>query len=443
MQAARIGTNSKERWLASGTKKEEVLRELVDTVGKPDQIGQDLQNVVSVAMLSEGWDAKTVTHIMGLRAFTSQLLCEQVIGRGLRRVAYDVDPATGLYAPEFVNVFGVPLSVAMPPGDGGTPPPPPKPSVQIKSLPERQVYEIKWPNILRVDQVVRPQLVVTWSEVPPLTIDPAKVALHADIAPALGGAADWSQIVTIDLERLPEEFRLQRLVFKAAQKAFEQLQDQFKGQREYLLFQLVRLVEDFLTSDKIEIPSLFHQDPLRKRILFSMHMDAIVQHLMSHVVEQNTTRLEAVFDGERPVGSTRDMRTWYTTRVAEPTQHSQISHIVVDSGWEKYAANVAETHADVAAWVKNDHLGFHVLYLWNGTKRKFIPDFLLRFRSGKTLILEIKGEDSAQDQAKRRALDQWVQAVNAQGSFGTWAWDVVVGSPAGLQDVVAKHAPHF
>ncbi|MCO5115183.1 MAG: DEAD/DEAH box helicase family protein [Burkholderiaceae bacterium] len=442
VETARIDTQHKERWLAPGVKKEEVLRELVDTVGKPGQIGQDLQNVVSVAMLSEGWDAKTVTHIMGLRAFTSQLLCEQVIGRGLRRVAYDIDPDTGLYAPEYVNVFGVPLSVALQPGEGGEPPPPPKPSVQIKSLAERQVFEIKWPNILRVDQVVRPQLVVQWSKVPVLKIDPAQVALTADIAPALGGAADWSQIVTIDLEKLPEEFRLQRLVFKAAQKGFEKLQDQFKGQREYLLFQLVRLVEAFMASDKLEIPSLFHQDPLRQRILFSLHMDAIVGHLMAHVIEQNTLRLEAVFDGDRPVGSTRDMRPWYTTRVAEPTQRSQISHIVVDSGWEKYAANVVEKHPDVAAWAKNDHLGFHILYLWNGTKRKYVPDFLVRYTSGKTLVLEIKGEDSPQDQAKRRALDQWVQAVNAQRGFGTWAWDVVVGSAAGLQDVIAKHAGH-
>jgi type III restriction enzyme len=233
---------------------------------------------------------------------------------------------------------------------------------------------------------------------------------------------------------------LQRLVFKAAQKGFDQLQDQFKGQREYLLFQLVRLVESFLASNKIDIPSLFHQDPLRKRILFSMYMDAIVQHLMGHVIEQNTVKLEAVFDGERPVGSTRDMRTWYTTRVAEPTQRSQVSHIVVDSGWEKYAANVAETHPEVAAWVKNDHLGFHVLYLWNGAKRKFIPDLLIRFKSGKTLVLEIKGEDSPQDQAKRKALALWVDAVNAQRGFGTWGWDVVVGSMAGMQDVVARHA---
>lgn len=437
LAAARIPADCKER--LAGLKKEELLRELVDTVGKRDQPGQDLQNVISVAMLSEGWDAKNVTHIMGLRAFTSQLLCEQVIGRGLRRVSYDLDE-NGLYLPEFVNVFGVPLSIALQPGEGGENPPPPKPSTQVESLSSRNPYEIKWPNILRVEQVVRPQLVVEWSKVLPLALDPSAIALHADIAPALGGAADWSRVVSIDLEKLPEEFRLQRLVFKAAQRAFEQMQHQFKGQREYLLFQLVRHVERFLASDKIEIPSLFHQDPLRKRILYALHIDPITQHLMQYVQEQNTLRLEPVFDGERPIGSTRDMRTWYTTKVAEPTQRSQISHIVVDSGWEKYAANICESHPKVAAWAKNDHLGLHILYLWNGSKRKFIPDFLLRYASGKTLVLEVKGQDSPQDQAKRAALELWVQAVNAHGGFGTWVADAVVGSAAGMNDAVQKHA---
>lgn len=112
---------------------------------------------------------------------------------------------------------------------------------------------------------------------------------------------------------------------------------------------------------------------------------------------------------------------------------------MVDSGWEKYAANVVEAHPKVAAWVKNDHLGFHILYLWNGSKRKYIPDFLVRYASGKTLVLEIKGVDSVQDQAKRAALAQWVEAVNAHGGFGTWAWDVVVGDAAGMKDVVEKH----
>lgn len=437
VEAASIPADRKER--LNGLKKEELLRELVDTVGKRGQPGQELQNVISVAMLSEGWDAKNVTHIMGLRAFTSQLLCEQVIGRGLRRVSYDMDE-NGLYLPEFVNVFGVPLSIALQPGEGGASPPPPKPSTQIESQSARNVYEIKWPNILRVDQVVRPQLVVEWSKVQPLTIDPATIALNADIAPALGGAADWSQVRSIDLEKLPEEFRMQRMVFKAAQRAYERLQDQFKGQREYLLFQLVKLVEQFLTSDKIVIPSLFHQEPLRKRILLSLHIDQITQHLMQYVIEQNTARLEPVFDGERPIGSTRDMRTWYTTKVTEPTQHCQISHIVVDSSWEKYAANIAEAHPKVAAWVKNDHLGFNIFYLWNGSKRKYIPDFLIRYSSGKNLVLEIKGVDSPQDQAKRAALDLWVKAVNAHGGFGTWAWDVVVGEAAGMRDAIDRHA---
>jgi type III restriction enzyme len=101
---------------------------------------------------------------------------------------------------------------------------------------------------------------------------------------------------------------------------------------------------------------------------------------------------------------------------------------------------VVEAHPAVAAWVKNDHLGFSILYLWNGSKRKYIPDVLIRYASGKTLVLEIKGVDSPQDQAKRAALAQWVEAVNAHGGFGTWAADVVVGDASGMQDVVEKHS---
>ena len=255
------------------------------------------------------------------------------------------------------------------------------------------------------------------------------------------GAAAWDQIRSIDLEKLPDEFRLQRLVFRAAQKAFDQMAGRFKGQREYLLFQLVRLVEQFLDSkEHIEIPSLFHQDPLRRRILLSLKIDAIVQHLLEHVDEQNTMKLEPVFDAERPIGSTREMRTWYTTRICEPTRRSQVSHIVVDSGWEKYVAGILETHPAVAAWAKNDHLGFSIYYLWNGSKRKFIPDFLIRYASGKTLVLEVKGQDSAQDQAKRAALGQWVEAVNAHGGLGTWAADVVLEEVAGTVDAVIRHS---
>lgn len=421
----------------SELKKEELLREIVDTVGKRGGAGQNLQSVISVAMLSEGWDAKTVTHIMGLRAFTSQLLCEQVIGRGLRRVTYDKDE-NGLFRPEYVNVFGVPLSIAEEVGGAGEAPPPPRPSTQIEVLPERSQLELRWPNVLRVETVVNPTLTVQWGQVETLRLDPATTPISADLAPALGGAADLSKVQAIDLEKLPEGFRLQRLIFQAARKAFAVLKSGFKGNEDFLAFQLIQLVEAFLKSNRLDIPSLFHQDPLRKRILFALNIDLIVQHLLRFVTQQNTTKLEPIYDEENPIGSTAQMRTWYTTKPNNPTMRSHISHVVGDSAWEQYAANIFDTRNGIDAYAKNDHLGFQIHYLWAGSRRRFIPDFLVRLGNGKTLVLEIKGEDSPQDKAKRDALAEWVRAVNAAGGFGNWCWDVAF-QPSQVHDILARH----
>ncbi|WP_312381006.1 BPTD_3080 family restriction endonuclease [Stutzerimonas balearica] len=446
LEAAKI-PESKKAELRT-LKKEQLLRAIIDNVGKRNTAGQDLQNVISVAMLSEGWDAKNVTHIMGLRAFTSQLLCEQVIGRGLRRVSYDTERVLcpdgierDLFVPEYVNVFGVPLSIFQDTDEsdlGGRQPP--KPSTQIESLKERSELEISWPNVLRVDVTVQPQLVVDWSKVSPLKLDPAEIHITADLAPALGGAADLSKAVSIDLEKLPEEFRLQRLLFVAARKAFTTMQQGFTGSREILIQQLIRLVEEFFNSPQLEIPSLFHQDPLRKRILIALSIDRIVAHVVTHVQQQNCKRLEPVFDSEFPIGSTRLMRTWYSTKPCLDTVKSQISHVVADSTWEAYTANVLEKRKEVQSFAKNDHLGFNIYYLWRGSKRKFVPDFLIKLANGKQLVLEIKGEDSEQNRAKRMALDAWVRAVNSRGGFGTWCWDVVKGEPAGVDDVIVHHS---
>lgn len=435
VEAATIPETQKQRLL--NLKKEELLREIVDNVGKRGAAGQDLQAVVSVAMLSEGWDAKNVTHIMGLRAFTSQLLCEQVIGRGLRRVSYETDDE-GLFLPEYVNIFGVPLSIYQHVGEGGDAPPPPKASTQIESLDEMQPYEIRWPNVLRVDTVVRPELQVDFSQIDILKLDPAQTVVSAEIAPALGGAAFYSQAVEINLEKIPDGFRLQRILFRAAAKAFDEMKQQFSGNREYLLFQLVRLVEQYLDSGRIEIPSLFHQDPLRKRILYALNMDVIVQRLLEKVREQNVEHLDLVFDEDSPIGSTRQMRTWYTTKKCLPTRKSQISYLLADSSWEVYAANLLEKSIDVVAYAKNDRLGFQIYYMWQGARRRFIPDFLIRLSNDKTLVIEIKGIDSEQNRAKRAALDEWVRAVNHKGGFGVWCWDVAF-EPAYIQDILAKH----
>lgn len=446
LEAAKI-PESKKAELRT-LKKEQLLRAIIDNVGKRNTAGQDLQNVISVAMLSEGWDAKNVTHIMGLRAFTSQLLCEQVIGRGLRRVSYDTERVLcpdgvdrDLFVPEYVNVFGVPLSIFQDTDESDLGARrPPKPSIQIESLKKRSELEISWPNVLRVDVTVQPQLVVDWSLVSSLKLNPEEIHITADLAPALGGAADLSKAVSIDLEKLPEEFRLQRLLFVAARKAFATMQQGFTGSREILIQQLIRLVEEFFNSAQLKIPSLFHQDPLRKRILIALSIDRIVAHVVTHVQQQNCERLEPVFDNEFPIGSTRLMRTWYSTKPCLDTAKSQISHVVADSTWETYTAKVLEKREEVRSYAKNDHLGFNIYYLWRGSKRKFVPDFLIKLANGKQLVLEIKGEDSEQNRAKRMALDVWVRAVNSRGGFGIWCWDVVKAEPAGVDDVIIHHA---
>lgn len=287
-------------------KKEQLLRAIVDTVGKRAQPGQDLQNVISVAMLSEGWDAKNVTHILGLRAFTSQLLCEQVIGRGLRRVSHETERVLGpdgferdLFRPEYVNVFGVPLSIFQDVDDGAEPPPPPKATTAVESLVERNHLEVRWPNVIRIETVIRPALSLDWTMLDPLVLNPSRIPIIAELAPAVGGATDMTTLAQIDLERIPEAFRLQRLVFRSAQKALDDAGTRFKGRRELLMFQLVRLLEQFFASDRLEVPSDYHQDPLRRRILLASSLDRVVSHVMRAVTEQNREWLEPIFDEER------------------------------------------------------------------------------------------------------------------------------------------------
>lgn len=425
-----------ERILAE--KQEQQLRELVDTVGKRGKAGQHIQNVISVAMLSEGWDAANVTHIMGLRAFSSQLLCEQVIGRGLRRVAHDLDEQ-GFLTPEYVNIFGVPLSIFQDVGDDGGTPPTPKPSTRVEVEPERHTLQIKWPNIVRIETVMRQQLSIDWTQVQPLTLDPMQTPLAAEITPSLTGAPHLGLLSKIDLEQAADDFRMQTLIFKAARRLYFQTNHQFDLSKTYLAQQLVGLVEEFLSTDLLVIPSDWHQDALRKRLLIGLNMGVIVGHLSQYLHEQNLEKLAAVFAEPKAMSSTADMQPWQTTRPCMTTQKSQISHVVYDSTWEKTAADACEDMPEVVAWVKNDHLDFAVRYLWKGTTRLFIPDYLIRLTNGKTLVLEIKGQDSEKNRAKRVAMQTWIDAVNEQSAFGQWCFDVVF-EPVKTRDVILSHA---
>jgi type III restriction enzyme len=343
-------------------KQAEMLRRMVDTVGKPGQPGAGIQKVISVGMLSEGWDARTVTHIMGLRAFSSQLLCEQVVGRGLRRTSYEVDPVTGLFDPEYVNIFGVPFTFL--PHEGGTdgPPPPPSPKTIVEADPAKVEYEIRWPNVVRLEHLFYPILKIDWSKVTTLELDAAQALQVAELAPVLEGKPNVNFVNRIELEQLAREFRQQRIIFETARDVFDQMRPSWRGGRELLLAQLVRIVEEFIRSEHIAIsPSLFYQDELRRRVIITLNMSRVVQHVWDAVRQENTEKLMPVFDRDHPLRSTADMRTWYTGKPCERTKKSHINVSVHDSTWEATDAFALDNSDHVAAWAKNDHLGFEIL----------------------------------------------------------------------------------
>jgi type III restriction enzyme len=423
------------------TKKQqaELLRQTVDSVGKVGEPGEQVQNVISVGMLSEGWDAKTVTHIMGLRAFSSQLLCEQVIGRGLRRVSYDVGD-DGLFEAEYVNVFGVPFTFLPHEGGDGPPPPPPPPKTKIEPVLEKIEHEITWPNVLRIDHVFKPKLTLDWDKVRVLEIDPYESITEAELAAIIAGKANEKVRSAIGLEQIAEDTRIQTIVFRIASTIYNsERRLEWKGSKEIFLAQVVRLVEQFIASDKIRVKhDLFHQDDSKRKILIILNMNKIIQHIWSEIRAENTQKLTAVFDKEKPIRSTSDVRTWYTSKPCEWVDRSHISHCVYDSGWEASEAYFFDKSKFVKSFVKNDHLGFFIFYNFKGVIRKYYPDFMIRLSNGECLILETKGVDSQQNQTKREFLNEWVKAVNSHGGFGKWHWDVSF-HPSDMETILKKH----
>ena len=420
----------------------ELLREKVDTVGQENKPGENLRNIISVGMLSEGWDARTVTHIMGLRAFTSQLLCEQVIGRGLRRTSYDKLNDGEFFTPEYVNVFGVPFSF-LPhedSGNGGTPTPPIN-TTEIKALDERREFAITWPNITRLEYVSGQKLSLDLDSIAPLELDAAKTIIHAEIAPVLDGQVDLTRVSEIDLEKAAESFRLQSIIYQTAAKFFDEVPASWKekGSKILLLGQVINLVREYLQSDLIKIiPELFAINESRKKILYAGNMYRIVKNLWDSIRSENTEKIIPVYDNFNRTRSTGDMPRWWTTKPNNITRKSHINNCVYDSTWEASESYSLERNSHVQAWAKNDHLGFIINYLYNGAVKKYLPDFLIRLDNDINLILEVKGQESAQDKAKRRALMDWVTAVNDAKEFGKWACEVSYNI-ADIDGIIAKY----
>jgi len=434
-----LGSIENEDETLTGSKAElaAALREKVDTVGKDGKPGQQIQNVISVGMLSEGWDAKNVTQIMGLRAFSSQLLCEQVVGRGLRRVSYDFDE-NKMLSPEYVNIFGVPFSFI--PHEGGVSVPrPPKPKVLIEPTKSKSDYKISFPNILRVDTVYQSKLSIDYNLVKPIEIDPSNTITKTDLGGVIDSDVTPAALTEVDLKQYAEKYRMQSVIFRVATSIYGVEKTNWKGNQYDFMAQLLKLTEEFVQSDRIRIKSdLFNQDPTRKNILITLNISRIIQHFWRAIKEQNAAILSPVFDKEKPIRSSSDMPTWWTSKPNIWHNKSHINYTVFDSTWEANNANILDNHPAVKAFVKNDHLGFSIKYHFNGVVRNYYPDYIIHLTNGDYLVLEVKGQDNDETRAKRDFLNLWVKAVNQTNKFGTWHWAVVFNSHE-IHDILSKY----
>ena len=409
--------------LSNKQQRDEYLRKQVDTVGKVDQPGEKIQNVISVNMLSEGWDAKTVTHIMGLRAFTSQLLCEQVVGRGLRRTSYDVNGVTQCFDPEYVNVFGIPFSFlpqeTQPKGCAA----PPVSKKRIYADPSKSGFEMSWPNIRNVTYSFKTRLVIDWDLVDPLEIDAMRTILESEVSPVIEGETDDTTFdrARIAIQESIKNERLQTVVFNVAVELIKNLDHDFQGSPPELIKEIIRLTGGFLSSDKIRIlGNKCQSDPDLRSFILSMNMSKIIRHIWGAIINAPEMKPEVIFDVHKPIMSSADMVDWYTAKHTEYGRKSHINRAVCDSSWEVAAVRILDESKDVSAWVKNDHIGFVVHYIHNGVVRKYLTDFLVKLSNGKHLVIEVKGAERPTDESKKKAMNAWINGVNTHGGFGRW-----------------------
>lgn len=411
------------------------IRDKVNTVGKAGQPGEKVQAVVGVNMLSEGWDARTVTHILGVRAFTSQLLCEQVVGRGLRRVSYDLNEE-GKFDPEYVTVFGIPFTY-LPVEKQDGPPKPPQPKTKIQPIADRKEFEIKWPHVLRVDYKLSYYLDLEWDKLKVLTLSAEDAPTVVEVAPIIDGRPDLKKISEVDLRRLADQHRLQSMKLQAAARLREQFAKNWPGDAGSHMSQLIQLIDRFIESDKLKLKvPQFENTDLMERIVIALNMQKIINHIGNFVRGSSKEAPVAVFDTVRPVRSTATAPVWYTSKPTQPIQKSQISHVVLDSRWESVGFEFERKRIPgIVSWAKNDHLGFEIYYLWQGQVHVYYPDFIIKFDDGRHIILEVKGQKMEKDEAKWTAAKEWVKAVNLSGEFGTWEFKVLK-SPKELFEVV-------
>ena len=396
----------------------DLLREVVNTVGKPDALGSHIRCVVSVSMLTEGWDANTVTHVMGLRAFGSQLLCEQVAGRALRRRQYFIDPKTGKFPPEYAHIIGVPFKLYQG-GDAAYAEPPEY--ATLRALPERGELEIRFPNLIGYRVETEPaRLQADFSAVPKFRIDTTKLPVQSMLGTAVSGDRQA-------LELRVDDLRDQQVVFELARIFMRGMAEDAPGRADLRVFSAVRAIVQRWYDEVIEVVG--EADRKWKRLVIHESPVAIVESInrgiVAHAAERE--RVLPLLNHYNPTGSTANV-FGHTAKPTYPGRKSHVNLVVADTDlWEQVAAKHLDRIKEVESYVKNAFLGFVIPYVQDGKEHKYLPDYIVRLRTPKlrraNLILEITGFNK--DKAIKRwyVRERWLPAVNnARVKLGLPPW---------------------
>jgi type III restriction enzyme len=413
---------------------EDLLREVMNTVGKPGKLGEQIKCVVSVSMLTEGWDANTVTHILGIRAFGTQLLCEQVVGRGLRRISYSTNEQ-GFFEPEYAEVYGVPFSFI--PCSGSTTDPKPGPTLtRVRALDDRRACGITFPRLTgyRYD-LPSDHLGVRFTKESAFTLSTADVPTKVKLDPIAGE----SSIHTLDDLKARRE---QEVAFLLAKLVLETYFSDKDGEVKPWLFpQLLGIARRWMN----ECVSLKDNTFIQELLLIEFAHEAADRIYRSIVRSTKGEKiLKPILEPYDEIGTTRfvDFDTIRPTFATDPAK-CHISHVVADTGsWEQKAAQALEDMDEVLCYVKNQNLNFKIPYTFEGKEQSYIPDFIVRINDGGeeplNLIIEVTGEKKKDKAAKTdTARTLWVPAVNNHGGFGRWAF-LEIEDPWNLKNALRK-----
>ena len=402
----------------------EILREVVNTVGQQGKLGSHIRCVVSVSMLTEGWDANTVTHIMGLRAFGSQLLCEQVAGRALRRMNYflqgydkDGNPTNDRrkiviekFPPEYAHIIGVPFKMFK--GGKTDPPPPPVDLTHIAAIPERQAeMEIEFPNVVgyRVENLDG-DIKYDFSNIENYEIDGSKFPTETIMTSPISPNEEKLEVKGV-LEK-----RDQELIFLITKELIKYHFSDEEGNPRFQKFNKLKSIVEEWYKDKVLLLNI--TDQRFKRLLYFEESKKIVDHIARGINPQlNTTEhIRPVFNYYNKFSSTKYVNG-NTVKDVYKTDKSHVNYVVMDSDWEGICAKTLEEIETVECYVKNQFLGFAIPYTKDGKDRQYFTDFIARVRSKdgtiKNLMIEISGMSKDKAEKKWYVENRWIPAVNA------------------------------